>query len=412
MSSCCTVTSPSARSTEMTLPLKGKRCSSAARLPAHEAAASAADSAIRQSARGKRREGFMRRLCSSRERARNPRRRRRGPARAGRNCVRMLRKPPMETTTRAESEPKARKLDGARVAAEIKREVAEEVARLSREHGVAPRLVTVLVGEDPASAVYIRNKVRACGELGLVSEHHQLEASTEPARLIELVESFNAREDVDGILVQLPLPRGFDESAVIETIDPDKDVDGFTPVNVGRMMLRRPSLLPCTPAGIIEMLEREGVETRGARAVVVGRSNIVGRPVAELLLQRDATVTVCHSRTGRLPEVTREADILVVAIGRAGFIRGEHVKPGATVIDVGMNRVTEAGEVSALFGEDAPRRLEALSKRGYTLVGDVHPAEVERVAGRLTPVPGGVGLLTVAMLMKNTVRAARLRRGI
>src|SRR3712207_5059552 len=266
------------------------------------------------------------------------------------------------TTTKAETEKRARKLDGARVAAEIKREVAEEVARLSEEHGFAPRLVTVLVGEDPASAVYIRNKIRTCGELGLISEHHQLESSTEPARLVEMVREFNAREDVDGILVQLPLPRGFDESAVIETIDPDKDVDGFTPVNVGRMMLRRPALLPCTPAGIIEMLAREGVEMRGARAVVVGRSNIVGRPVAELLLQRDATVTLCHSRTRDLCATTREADILIVAIGRAGFVRGEHVKPGATVVDVGMNRVTDESEVADLFGDDAPRRLKALKE--------------------------------------------------
>src|SRR3712207_5565815 len=186
----------------------------------------------------------------------------------------------------------------------------------------------------------------------------------------------------------------------------------FRSVSVGRMMQRRPTLLPCTPAGIVELLVREGVKIAGERACVIGRSNIVGRPVAELLLQRDATVTICHSRTGRLPEVTREADILVVAIGRPGFVRGEHVRPGATVIDVGMNRVTDAEEVRALFGEDAPRRLEALAKRGYTLVGDVHPAEVERVAGRLTPVPGGVGLLTVAMLMKNTVKAARVRRGL
>jgi methylenetetrahydrofolate dehydrogenase (NADP+)/methenyltetrahydrofolate cyclohydrolase len=178
------------------------------------------------------------------------------------------------------------------------------------------------------------------------------------------------------------------------------------------MMQRLPTLVPCTPAGIVELLVREGVEISGRRACVVGRSNNVGRPVAELLLQRDATVTICHSRTQNLPEVTREADILVVAIGRAGFIRGEHVKPGATVVDVGMNRLLEAAEVEAFFGEEAPRRLEALAKRGYTLVGDVHPAEVERVAGRLTPVPGGVGLLTVAMLMKNTVKAARLRRGL
>jgi methylenetetrahydrofolate dehydrogenase (NADP+) / methenyltetrahydrofolate cyclohydrolase len=318
----------------------------------------------------------------------------------------------METTAQPNAHAQASRLDGARVAEEIKREVTEEAGRLRREHGVTPRLVTVLVGDDPASAVYVRNKVRTCEELGLASEHHHLDADTPAERLLGMVAEFNARADVDGLLVQLPLPKHMDEAAVIEAIDPAKDVDGFHPVSVGRMMQRRPTLLPCTPAGIIELLAREGVKISGARACVVGRSNIVGRPVGELLLQRDATVTICHSRTGCLPEVTREADILVVAIGRAGFIRGEHVKPGATVIDVGMNRVTDAEEVRALFEEEAPRRLEALAKRGYTLVGDVHPAEVARVAGRLTPVPGGVGLLTVAMLMKNTVKAARLRRGI
>jgi methylenetetrahydrofolate dehydrogenase (NADP+) / methenyltetrahydrofolate cyclohydrolase len=318
----------------------------------------------------------------------------------------------METEAKAGAQVRARKLDGARVASDIKREAAEEVARLVAEQGFAPRLVTVLVGEDPASTVYVRNKIRTCEELGIVSEHHHLEASTEPSRLLGMVESFNAREDVDGILVQLPLPRGFDESAVVEAISPEKDVDGFTPVNVGRMLLRRPALLPCTPAGVVELLEREGVEIRGARAVVVGRSNIVGRPVAELLLQRDATVTVCHSRTRDLAGVTREADILVAAVGRAGFIRGEHVKPGATVVDVGMNRVTGESEVRELFGDEADKRLDTLRRRGQTLVGDVHPAEVSRVAGRLTPVPGGVGLLTIAMLMKNTVKAARQRRGL
>jgi methylenetetrahydrofolate dehydrogenase (NADP+)/methenyltetrahydrofolate cyclohydrolase len=318
----------------------------------------------------------------------------------------------METTAQAETTPKATRLDGARVAAEIKREAAEETARLFAEHGVRPRLVTVLVGEDPASAVYVNNKIRTCEELGLASEHHHLPADTPPRRLLEMIAEFNARGDVDGLLVQLPLPKSHDEGAVIEAIDPDKDVDGFHPVNVGRMMLRRPGLLPCTPAGIVELLVRHGVKISGARACVVGRSNIVGRPVAELLLQRDATVTVCHSRTGCLPEVLREADILVAAIGRPGFIRAEHVKPGATVVDVGMNRVTDEAQVRELFGADAERRLKTLRERGYTLVGDVHPAEVEPVAGRLTPVPGGVGLLTVAMLMRNTVLAARRRRGI
>ena len=293
----------------------------------------------------------------------------------------MSAQPPMETTAQANTIRKASKLDGARVAAEIKREAAAEVERLVREHGVRPRLVTVLVGEDPASAVYVRNKVRTCEELGLASEHHHLPADVTSARLLEMLAEFNRRDDVDGVLVQLPLPKHIDEPAVIEAIDPAKDVDGFHPVNVGRMMQKRPALLPCTPAGVIELLEREGVEIRGARACVVGRSNIVGRPVAELLLQHDATVTLCHSRTRDLCATTLEADILVVAIGRPGFVRGEHVKPGATVVDVGMNRVTDE-------------------------------AEVERVAGRLTPVPGGVGLLTVAMLMKNTVEAARRRRGI
>src|SRR5919198_846678 len=318
----------------------------------------------------------------------------------------------METAAQDRGQATARKLDGARVAAEIKREVAEEVTRLKLEHGVTPLLVTVLVGDDPASAVYVRSKIRTCEELGLKSEHHPLPAETTTGQLLELIASFNEREDVDGILVQLPLPAGVDESSVIEAIDPDKDVDGFHPVNVGRMMLRRPSLLPCTPAGIVELLAREGVRVSGARACVVGRSNIVGRPVAELLLQRDATVTVCHSRTRDLAGVTREADILVAAVGRAGFIRGEHVKPGATVVDVGMNRLTDETQVRELFGDEAEKRLKTLRERGQTLVGDVHPAEVSRVAGLLTPVPGGVGQLTIAMLMKNTVKAARQRRGL
>lgn len=313
----------------------------------------------------------------------------------------------VETETHA-----ARRLDGARVAGEIKAEVREGVARLLSEHGVTPCLAAVRVGQDPASEVYVRNKVRACEELGIRSEHHALGEETTAEELLALVGDLNRRDDVDGILVQLPLPRGIDSSRVIEAIDPLKDVDGFHPVNVGRMSLGSPALLPCTPAGIVELLEREGVEVAGAEVCVVGRSNIVGRPVAELLLRRDATVTVCHSRTRDLPSVTRRADILVAAIGRPGFIRGEHVRAGATVIDVGINRVTDEAQIRDLFGRDAEKRLESVARRGYTLVGDVHPAEVERVAGRLTPVPGGVGLLTVVMLMKNTVRAARLRRGI
>ncbi len=307
---------------------------------------------------------------------------------------------------------RAELLDGARLAEEIKEEVAERVERMEREHGVRPGLVVVQVGDDPASTVYVGNKVRTSRELGLRSEHHHLPAGTTDEQLLDLVTRLNNREDVDGILVQLPLPRGVDEARVLESIDPAKDVDGFHPVNVGRLSLGQPTLVPCTPAGIVELLERSRIEMRGARACIVGRSHIVGRPVAQLLLQRDATVTICHSRTRDLPSVTREADILIVAIGRAGFIRGEHIKPGATVIDVGMNKVTDEASARALFGAEAEKRLGIIAKRGYTLVGDVHPAEADLVAGRRTPVPGGVGLLTVAMLMRNTVTAAHRRRGL
>jgi methylenetetrahydrofolate dehydrogenase (NADP+)/methenyltetrahydrofolate cyclohydrolase len=275
---------------------------------------------------------------------------------------------------------------------------------------VRPGLAAVRVGEDPASAVYVKNKIRACEEVGIYSEHHALPESTSTAELLDLIRSLNARDDIDGILTQLPLPSQIDETAIIEAIDPGKDVDGFHPVNVGRLALGRPVFVPCTPAGIIELLDDNGIEIRGTNACVVGRSQIVGRPMAQLLLQRDATVTICHSRTRDLASVTRTADLLVVAIGRVGFIRGEHIKPGATVIDVGMNRISDPNEVRALFSNEAEKRLEVLAKRGATLVGDVHPAEAAEVAGKLTPVPGGVGLLTVAMLMKNTLKAAKLRR--
>jgi methylenetetrahydrofolate dehydrogenase (NADP+) / methenyltetrahydrofolate cyclohydrolase len=308
---------------------------------------------------------------------------------------------------------RAELLDGARVAEEIKREVADDVARLIADHGVRPGLVVVQVGDDPASTVYVGNKVRTSRELGLFSEHHALAAETTTEELLELVASLNARDDVDGVLVQLPLPRGVDEARVLEAIDPLKDVDGFHPINVGRLSLGQPTLAPCTPAGIIELLVRSGIEIGRTNACIVGRSHIVGRPLAQLLLQRDATVTICHSRTRDLASVTRQADILVVAIGRAGFVRAEHIKPGATVIDVGMNKVTDEAEARDLFGAaEVLKRLEIIGKRGYTLVGDVHPAEADEVAGRRTPVPGGVGLLTVAMLMRNTVTAARRRRGL
>lgn len=306
---------------------------------------------------------------------------------------------------------RAETLDGARIAGDIKREVAAEVARLKSVYGVTPCLVVVRVGDDPASEVYVRSKVKTSEQLGLLSEHRALPAATSEARLLEEIKTLNERAEVDGILVQLPLPRHIDEARVIESIDPAKDVDGFHALNVGLLSLGRPVFVPCTPAGVVEMLEREGVEIRGAHACVVGRSQIVGRPLAQLLLQRDATVTVCHSRTPDLAAHTSRADILVAAVGRAGLIRGEHVKPGATVIDVGMNQLSDEGEAREFFGEAADERVETIRRRGYTLVGDVHPAEVGRVAGRLTPVPGGVGPLTVAMLMKNAVTAARSRRG-
>src|SRR5688572_4999854 len=297
-------------------------------------------------------------------------------------------------------------LEGGPLAATIKHDVKTQI----ETQGVRPCLAAVRVGDDPASAVYVGNKIKACEEVGIRSEHHALPASTTTAELLDLIASLNGSDNVDGILTQLPLPAGIEERAIIEAIDPAKDVDGFHPVNAGRLALGRPVFVPCTPAGIIELLDYNDVEIRGARACVVGRSQIVGRPMAQLLLQRDATVTICHSRTRDLASVTREADLLIVAIGRTGMIGREHIKPGATVIDVGMNKVTDADQVRELFGPDADKRLDVLSKRGYTLVGDVHPAEAAEVAGKLTPVPGGVGLLTVAMLMKSTLLAAKLRR--
>jgi methylenetetrahydrofolate dehydrogenase (NADP+)/methenyltetrahydrofolate cyclohydrolase len=303
-------------------------------------------------------------------------------------------------------------LDGSLVAEQIKREVAEEVSRLRLEHGVRPCLVAVQVGDDPASSVYVQNKVRTSEALGLRSEHHALPAETTEEELLELVEKLNRRDEVDGILVQLPLPHEIDEARVLQTIDPAKDVDGFHPVNVGRLSLCQPVIAPCTPAGIIELLERNGIQIGGARACIVGRSHIVGRPLAQLLLQRDATVTICHSRTKDLPRVTSEADILIAAIGRAGFVRAEHIKHGATVVDVGINKVMDEAEARELFGEEAEKRIAAIARRGFTLVGDVHPAEARKIAGKLTPVPGGVGPLTVAMLMHNTVKAAKRRRQI
>lgn len=304
-------------------------------------------------------------------------------------------------------------LSGAPIAEAIKKEVAEEVKSLNENHGFRPCLVVVRVGEDPASAVYVGNKVKTSEELGLISEHQHLSAETTQEELLKIVNDLNNRDDVDGILVQLPLPKQIDDKAILEAIDPEKDVDGFHPINVGRLASGQKSLLPCTPAGVIEILKRNEIQIKGKHAVIVGRSNIVGKPMAQLLLQNDATVTICHSRTNNLPQITSQADILVAAIGRAGFIRGEHIKEGATVIDVGMNSVSDVDFAHELFGEDElEKRLAVIEKRGSTLIGDVNPKEAKAKASAFTPVPGGVGLLTIAMLMKNTVEAAKMRRKI
>jgi methylenetetrahydrofolate dehydrogenase (NADP+) / methenyltetrahydrofolate cyclohydrolase len=301
-------------------------------------------------------------------------------------------------------------LDGKRVADEIRGEVKAEVDAILATGARPPGLAVVLVGEDPASKVYVGAKVRACEELGLHSELYERPSTITTDELLALVASLNASPGVDGILVQLPLPKHVDTERVLRAVDPIKDVDGLHPVNVGLLHLGQESeaLTPCTPTGVVEMLARYGIAIDGARAVIVGRSAIVGKPMASLLINRNATITICHSRTKDLPAVCREADILVAAIGKAGFITDEHVRPGAVVVDVGMNAVTDKEVARTLFGDDE-KRFAAIDKRGQTLAGDVNPRLVAPVAGYLTPVPGGVGPLTIAMLMKNTVRSYRLR---
>lgn len=307
----------------------------------------------------------------------------------------------------------ARILGGREIADAIKAEVSAEINAMEEANGWRPGLAAVRVGEDPASAVYVGNKIRTSEELGLVSEHHHLPVETSHADLLALVKELNARDDVDGILVQLPLPDQIDDKEILEAIDPAKDVDGFHPVNVGRLAQGQKALVPCTPAGVIEILRRSNIDIAGQHAVIVGRSNIIGKPMAMLLLRENATVTICHSRTKNLPEITRQADILVAAIGRPGFVRGEHIKEGATVIDVGINNVSDIDLAAQLFnGDDLQKRLAAIEKRGFTLVGDVNPKEAIAKAANFTPVPGGVGLLTVAMLMRNTVDAAKARRSM
>jgi methylenetetrahydrofolate dehydrogenase (NADP+)/methenyltetrahydrofolate cyclohydrolase len=307
-----------------------------------------------------------------------------------------------------------RLLEGKTLAATIRTEVAAEVRELVEKGGRPPGLTAVLVGEDPASQVYVGSKMRSCAEVGIVSRTIHRPAEVSEAELIALVDELNADDEVDGILVQLPLPKHVDERRVLDRVDPDKDVDGFHPVNVGRLWLDQPGFVPATPLGIIELLKRNGLPIAGRRAVIVGRSAIVGKPMAGLLLRENATVTVCHSRTADLAAVTREAEILVVAIGRTAMIGPEHVREGAVVIDVGMNRVTDPAEAERLFPNNFPGNIERrrqFEAKGSLLTGDVDFTRVAPIASAITPVPGGVGLLTVALLLVNTLKAARLRQG-
>ena len=300
-------------------------------------------------------------------------------------------------------------LDGVEIAAAIKAEVAVEVHSLAAR-GIVPGLAVILVGHVAASEIYVRSKVKASAELGIYSEMLTPPETITTEEMLALVADLNARDEIDGILIQLPLPKHVDTRRLLEAVDPEKDVDGFHPVNVGRLQSGRRGLAPCTPAGIMEILRRSDLPVAGQNAVVLGRSDIVGKPVAMMLLNASATVTVCHSKTVDLAKFTREADLLVAAIGRPGYVAVEMVKPGATLIDVGINRVTNAAEVERFFPGDA-NRAATFAKRGSVVVGDIDPAAFA-VSGAYTPVPGGVGALTIAMLMQNTVTAAKLRRGL
>jgi len=303
----------------------------------------------------------------------------------------------------------AQLLDGTRVRDEIQAELKPRIEQL-RAEGLTPGLAVILAGNNPASEIYVRNKVKACETLGIFSEKLTPPALVTTGELIELVEKLNQRPEIHGILVQLPLPSQVDAKKVLLAVDPEKDVDGFHPLNLGKLLSGRPGPRPCTPAGILELLKRYRIPVAGQRAVVVGRSDIVGKPVALLLLAEHATVTICHSKTSNLPEVCREADILVAAIGRTAFLTADCIKPGATVIDVGINRVTSREEAAALF-RNSPEKLAEFDRKGNLLVGDVHPIEIAEKAGAYTPVPGGVGPLTIAMLMVNTIEAAERRLG-
>ena len=301
----------------------------------------------------------------------------------------------------------ARLLDGTKIRDEIFAELKKEIASLGAE-GVRPGLAAVLVGENPASQLYVKSKIAACEQLGMASWLRAPRADVTTDGMLDLVAQLNRDDQVDGILIQLPLPPQVDSKRVLEAVSPDKDVDGFHPVSMGNLVSNRPGLVACTPAGCMELLKRNGITLEGANAVVLGRSDIVGKPMALLLLHANATVTVCHSKSRGLPEIIGRADILVAAIGRAGFVQAPWIKTGAAVIDVGTNKVTDPAEARGLLAQ-FPARLEKFQARGSVLVGDVHPDAVH-TAGALTPVPGGVGPMTITMLMSNTVKAARLRR--
>jgi len=302
----------------------------------------------------------------------------------------------------------ARILDGNAIRNQIYAELESEIAAL-RALGIRPGLAAVLVGENPASKLYVNSKIAACKKLGLESFLLAPPATISTAELLALVEELNRRNDVDAILVQMPLPKQVDSKKILDAVIPAKDVDGFHPINVGHLVAGRPGLVACTPAGVMEILRRSEIPIEGANAVVMGRSDIVGKPMALLLMHANATVTVCHSKTKNLPEVVRRADIVVAAMGRAAMVTPDYIRPGATVIDVGQNVITDRPEAERIFAK-FPEKLETFRNKGSVLVGDVHP-EVVNVAGAFTPVPGGVGPLTIAMLMSNTVKAARLRRG-
>jgi methylenetetrahydrofolate dehydrogenase (NADP+)/methenyltetrahydrofolate cyclohydrolase len=301
-------------------------------------------------------------------------------------------------------------INGTKIAEDIKREVASEVQALKTK-GIHPGLAVVLVGDDAASSAYVNMKAKTCEQLGIYSRKLTIPSAVTTEELLAQVRKLNQDDAIDGILVQLPLPKHVNKHAILEGVDPAKDVDGFHSANVGSLVLGHETLVACTPSGVMELLRRSNVKIEGANAVVLGRSDDVGKPQALLLMHANATVTICHSRTRNLAEITKQADIVVAAIGKTALVQRDWVKPGAVVMDVGTNKVSDASEVQRLFGDDEARRKE-FEKRGYIWAGDVDERGVKEVASMITPVPGGVGPMTIAVLMKNTIKAARMRRGL